>query len=53
MLFNNTQSHALSIPATDEQGSPTKVKDLIPWLCDNVMKDSRRELFVLSGEGGM
>lgn len=49
MLFDNIQLHRTAVPAKTEHGETTKVKNLIPWLCDNLMKDSRKELFVQSG----
>jgi hypothetical protein len=47
MLFSDQRSHSLSVPARDKQGKPSTVAYLIEYLCDNVMKDPRKELFVL------
>lgn len=50
LLFNNIQTHHLSIPSTTPTGDPVTMKFLIPWLVENVMVDERREMF--SGEEG-
>ncbi|CAK3799507.1 Ubiquitin-related modifier 1 [Lecanosticta acicola] len=47
MLFSDQRKHKIAIPATDEQGQPSNVAFLITWLCRNLMKDPRREMFVL------
>lgn len=49
MLFDNIQTHKVSIPAKDDEGANVNVKSLIPWLCKNIMRDSRKELFVQEG----
>ncbi|KAK5944971.1 Ubiquitin- modifier 1 [Knufia obscura] len=49
MLFSNIPSHTISVPAKNDSGSNLTVGDLIPWLCEHLMKDSRKELFVLDG----
>ncbi|KAM0324050.1 hypothetical protein ACHAQA_008238 [Verticillium albo-atrum] len=47
MLFDDQRKHAVSIPAQGEDGTPATIAHLIDHLCKNVMKDSRKELFVL------
>ena len=47
MLFSNERKHKVSVPATQPDGSPSTVAFLITWLCDNLMKDPRKEMFVL------
>ncbi|KAL9625026.1 MAG: hypothetical protein Q9160_000755 [Pyrenula sp. 1 TL-2023] len=47
MLFNNETKHKISIPARDQDGMAVNVGFLIQYLCDNLMKDPRKELFVL------
>ena len=47
MLFDNKNKHKISIPARDEKYAPVNVAYLVRHLCDKVMKDSRRELFVV------
>ncbi|KAF2860015.1 ubiquitin-related modifier 1 [Piedraia hortae CBS 480.64] len=48
VLFSNQRKHAITIPAT-ERGKPADVAYLITWLCENLMTDSRRDMFVLDG----
>jgi hypothetical protein len=47
MLFSNKRQHALTIPAADQDGKPVDIAYLIDHLCQNVMDDSRKDLFVL------
>ncbi|KAF4971552.1 hypothetical protein FSARC_1648 [Fusarium sarcochroum] len=47
MLFSNKRQHALAIPAADQDGKPADIAYLIDHLCQNVMDDSRKDLFVL------
>ncbi|KAM9878743.1 Ubiquitin-related modifier 1 [Verticillium dahliae] len=47
MLFEDQRKHAVSIPSRSEDGQPATIAHLIDHLCKNVMKDSRKELFVL------
>ncbi|OTA87653.1 hypothetical protein M434DRAFT_399391 [Hypoxylon sp. CO27-5] len=47
MLFSDQRRHTLSIPAANEQGKPVTIANLIGYLCEHVMKDNRKELFVL------
>jgi ubiquitin related modifier 1 len=54
MLFSNQKKHSLKIPTTasSEDGSatsPRTIQFLVDYLCESVMKDSRKELFVLDG----
>lgn len=49
LLFANQKKYALSIPNKDESGAPSNVAFLVKYLCDNVMKDSRKDMFVLDG----
>ncbi|KAK2811850.1 Ubiquitin- modifier 1 [Emmonsiellopsis sp. PD_5] len=50
LLFSNERTHTISLPSTDAaSGSPSTISSLVTYLCENVMKDSRRELFVLDG----
>ncbi|EFQ27916.1 hypothetical protein CGRA01v4_03444 [Colletotrichum graminicola] len=49
MLFSDKRRHALSIPAVSKDGKPATIGFLINYLCENTMKDSRKELFVLDG----
>ncbi|KAF5659195.1 ubiquitin-like modifier 1 [Fusarium heterosporum] len=47
MLFSNKRQHTLVIPAADQDGQPANIAYLIEHLCQNVMDDSRKDLFVL------
>ncbi|OTB05883.1 hypothetical protein M426DRAFT_126490 [Hypoxylon sp. CI-4A] len=47
MLFSDQRRHSLSIPATNKHSKPVTIADLIDYLCENTMKDTRKELFVL------
>jgi len=49
MLFSNKRKHSLSVPAKDDTGNPVTVGWLISYLCEEVMKDTRKEMFVLDG----
>lgn len=50
MLFSNQRRHALSIPAIDKNNKPVTIAHLIEYLCENTMRDTRQELFVLEGQ---
>ncbi|KAK4546369.1 Ubiquitin- modifier 1 [Oleoguttula mirabilis] len=49
LLFSNQRKHKVSIPSTSDAttGQPSNVAFLIKWLCDNLMRDPRKEMFVL------
>ena len=47
MLFSNQRKHNISIPAKQADASPSTVACLITWLCKNLMRDPRKEMFVL------
>ncbi|CAG5159218.1 uncharacterized protein ALTATR162_LOCUS5473 [Alternaria atra] len=47
ILFANQKKYDLALPARDESGEPANVAFLVRHLCDKVMKDPRKELFVL------
>ncbi|KAH7264124.1 Ubiquitin- modifier 1 [Fusarium solani] len=47
MLFSDKRHHSLSIPAVTQEGKPANIAYLIDHLCQNVMQDSRKDLFVL------
>lgn len=47
MLFSDQRQHKLAIPARDKDSKPVTIAYLIDHLCQHVMKDSRKELFVL------
>jgi hypothetical protein len=47
MLFSDQKRYSISLPATDKDGKPSNVAYLIEYLCEEIMKDTRKELFVL------
>jgi ubiquitin related modifier 1 len=47
MLFSNENRHEIQVPATGKDNAPVNVAYLVQYLCDEVMKDKRKELFVL------
>jgi ubiquitin related modifier 1 len=47
LLFANQKKYSLSVPAKDESGAPANAAFLVRYLCDHVMKDPRKEMFVL------
>jgi len=49
MLFSNQRTHRVEIPSEDEDGKTVTLAFLIDYLCKNVMKDSRKEMFILDG----
>ncbi|GAB1741230.1 hypothetical protein NU219Hw_g6471t1 [Hortaea werneckii] len=50
MLFSDQRKHHIALPSKDpESGHPSTVAFLIQWLCENLMKDPRRDMFVLEG----
>jgi ubiquitin related modifier 1 len=49
MLFSNQRTFKLALPPVDSTGTPIDISFLVHHLCEKVMKDSRKELFVLDG----
>jgi hypothetical protein len=49
MLFSDERKHSLSIPAKDDKGNAVTVGWLVTHLCEVLMKDTRKEMFVLDG----
>jgi hypothetical protein len=47
MLFDNQRRHSVSLPAAESSGKPANIAFLIDYLCKNLMKDPRSDLFVL------
>lgn len=47
MLFSDERKHKISIPAKDSKGDAVTVGWLVHYLCDELMKDTRKEMFVL------
>ncbi|KAG7289595.1 Ubiquitin- modifier 1 [Staphylotrichum longicolle] len=49
MLFDNQRRHSVALPAAQTSGKPANIAFLIDYLCKNLMKDPRSDLFVLDG----
>jgi ubiquitin related modifier 1 len=49
MLFSDERKHRLSVPAKDVKGDAVTVGWLVDYLCEEVMKDTKKEMFVLNG----
>ena len=47
ILFSNERKHNISLPAQLKDGNPPKIAFLLQYLVENVMKDERKELFIL------
>jgi ubiquitin related modifier 1 len=47
MLFSDERKHKLSVPVKDGKGGAVTVGWLVNYLCEEVMKDKRKELFVI------
>ncbi|KAF2838326.1 ubiquitin related modifier 1 [Patellaria atrata CBS 101060] len=48
LLFGNKKKHTVSLPGASKTKNPD-ITFLVNHLCENLMQDSRRELFVLDG----
>lgn len=49
LLFLNKREHTVSIPSIDVTGGATNLASLIQYLCENLMSDRRKEMFILDG----
>ncbi|CAL3965906.1 hypothetical protein PZA11_002726 [Diplocarpon coronariae] len=49
MLFSDERKHNIEVPARDDKGVAVTVAWLVEYLCDKLMKDTRKEMFVLDG----
>ena len=47
MLFSNERKHKVTLPARLSDGSQPNITYLLQYLVENVMKDERKELFIL------
>ena len=47
MLFSNQRQHSISLPTRLSDGSQPNIAYLLQYLVENVMKDERKELFIL------
>lgn len=46
MLFDNITKHSVSLPSKTNEGTTPNIGYLINYICTNLMKDSRKELFI-------
>ena len=49
MLFANERKHGVTLPAQLSDGGRPRISFLLEYLVENVMKDERKELFILEG----
>ncbi|KAH6684489.1 ubiquitin-related modifier 1 [Halenospora varia] len=49
MLFSDERKHKLLVPTKDDKGNAVNIGWLVHHLVEDVMKDSRKEMFVLDG----
>jgi Urm1 (Ubiquitin related modifier) protein len=49
MLFENKKKIDVNIPTQSSSGSPVDIAFLVDYLASQVMKDSRKELFIQHG----
>ncbi|KAE8348233.1 ubiquitin-related modifier 1 [Aspergillus coremiiformis] len=49
MLFSNKHKHSVTLPAQLNDGGRPNISFLLEHLVENVMKDERKELFILEG----
>ncbi|KAK0945280.1 Ubiquitin-related modifier 1 [Friedmanniomyces endolithicus] len=47
LLFSNQRKHQVTLPARGTEGTPSTVGYLVKWLCENLIKDPRKDMFVL------
>ena len=47
MLFSNQRKHSIKLPARLRDGSQPNIAYLLQYLVENVMRDERKELFIL------
>lgn len=47
MLFSDQRQHKITVPKQDESGKNVTVGWLVNYLCQTLMTDGRKELFVL------
>ncbi|PVH85426.1 ubiquitin related modifier 1 [Cadophora sp. DSE1049] len=49
MLFSDERKHKIEVPAKDDKGNAVTVGWLVDYLCEELMKDTRKEMFLLDG----
>ncbi|KAL6719592.1 Ubiquitin-related modifier 1 [Lecanora helva] len=48
LLFSNQRKHHLCLPSSDVEGRPANLAHLIKYLCDELMKDPRKDMFIVN-----
>lgn len=49
LLFSNQRKHHIALPSNDEKGQSANLAFLVRFLCDTLMADRRKEMFVKEG----
>lgn len=49
LLFSNKRQHTVTLPYVDEQGHAANLAFLVRYVCENLMKDRRKDMFILDG----
>ena len=49
LLFSNKRKHQIDLPSTDENGRSANLAFLVRYLCESLMVDKRKEMFVMEG----
>ncbi|KIV90786.1 hypothetical protein PV10_05394 [Exophiala mesophila] len=49
ILFDNVSKHSITLSADADNGKSPTVGYLVNYICDNLIKDPRKELFILDG----
>ncbi|KAJ5986796.1 hypothetical protein N7451_011161 [Penicillium sp. IBT 35674x] len=47
ILFSNERKHKITVPGLLDDGSQPNISYLLRYLVDNLMKDQRKELFIM------
>ncbi|KAJ5552882.1 hypothetical protein N7494_002260 [Penicillium frequentans] len=47
ILFSNERKHKITVPGRLDDGSQPNISYLLRYLVDNLMKDQRKELFIM------
>ncbi|MCJ1353081.1 MAG: Ubiquitin- modifier 1 [Icmadophila ericetorum] len=49
MLFSNQRKHPVDLPGEDENGKAVDMAFLVRYLCSNLMKSPKKDMFVIDG----
>ncbi|MCJ1458380.1 Ubiquitin- modifier 1 [Mycoblastus sanguinarius] len=49
LLFSNQRKHQVPLPSRDENNQPSNLAFLTRYLCETLMKDHRKEMFLIDG----